>query len=352
MTDGRDDIDDSFEDEDFEDAPEGSEEGADDEDGEEGETVESAGIELPPLVSMPENPRCGFVALVGAPNAGKSTLLNAMIGSKVSIVSPKVQTTRTRVLGITIEGDSQLIFVDTPGIFKPKRRLDRAMVAAAWQGADDADVIGVLYDVSRRGIDDDTRSIVARLKEQGRQAILILNKIDLVKRDVLLGIADEFQQSGVFTDIFMVSASTEDGVAHLRKFLAERLPEGPWHFPEDQISDMPMRLLAAEITREKLFLQLHQELPYSATVETETWEEFDDGSVKISQVIFVQRESQKAIVLGKGGQRIKSLGQSARGELQKMLERRVHLILFVKVREGWVDDPERYSAWGLDFGAS
>ncbi|MBP2303894.1 GTP-binding protein Era [Azospirillum melinis] len=307
---------------------------------------------LPPLPTMPDHPRCGFIALVGAPNAGKSTLLNAMIGSKVSIVSPKVQTTRTRVLGITIQGDAQMIFVDTPGIFKPKRRLDRAMVAAAWQGAEDADVIGVLYDVSRRSIDEDTRSIVARLKEQGREAILILNKIDLVKRDVLLGIADAFRQEGIFSDIFMVSAFTEDGVAHLKQFLADRLPDGPWHFPEDQISDMPMRLLAAEITREKLFLQLHQELPYSATVETEVWEEFEDGSVKISQVIFVQRESQKAIVLGKGGQRIKALGSAARSELTHMLERRVHLILFVKVREGWVDDPERYSAWGLDFGAS
>lgn len=368
MTDGRDDIDDSFEDEAFKDKSlEGGEEDTESEDAdgededydeeeegdeEDGDAPVGIPIELPPLGTMPDHPRCGFVALVGAPNAGKSTLLNAMIGSKVSIVSPKVQTTRTRVLGITITGDAQLIFVDTPGIFTPKRRLDRAMVAAAWQGAEDADVIGVLYDVSRRGIDDDTLSIVTRLKDQGRKAILILNKIDLVKRDVLLGIADKFQQMDVFTDIFMVSASTEDGVAHLKKFLADRLPEGPWHFPEDQISDMPMRLLAAEITREKLFLQLHQELPYSATVETEVWEEFDDGSVKISQVIFVQRESQKAIVLGKGGQRIKSLGQSARGELQKMLERRVHLILFVKVREGWVDDPERYSAWGLDFGAS
>ncbi|WP_207462503.1 GTPase Era [Azospirillum sp. SYSU D00513] len=301
---------------------------------------------------MPENPRCGFVALVGAPNAGKSTLLNAMIGSKVSIVSPKVQTTRTRVLGITIAGDSQLIFVDTPGIFRPKRRLDRAMVQAAWQGSEDADLTAVLFDASRRSIDEDTQGIVAKLKEQGRKAILILNKIDLVKRDVLLGFADSFNQEGVFTDIFMISAETGDGVEDLRKFLAARVPEGPWHYPEDQISDMPMRLLAAEVTREKLFLQLHQELPYSATVETEVWEEFDDGSVKISQVIYVQRESQKAIVLGKGGQRIKALGQAARTDLNEMLERRVHLILFVKVREGWVDDPERYEAWGLDFGAS
>ncbi|AWK89031.1 GTPase Era [Azospirillum thermophilum] len=350
MTDGRDDIDNDDEKLDQE-PDEGFGDEADDDFGDEDE-LDGVTEDLPPPTVLPEHPRCGYVALVGAPNAGKSTLLNAMIGSKVSIVSPKVQTTRTRVLGITIAGDSQLIFVDTPGIFRPKRRLDRAMVAAAWQGAEDADVICVLYDVSRRSIDEDTRGIVARLKELKRPAILILNKIDLVKREVLLGIADSFQQEGVFTDIFMVSASTGDGIAHLRKWLADRMPEGPWLFPEDQISDMPMRLLAAEVTREKLFLQLHQELPYSATVETEAWEEFEDGSVKISQVIFVQRESQKAIVLGKGGQRIKALGKAARTELEDMLERRVHLILFVKVREDWVDDPERYEAWGLDFGAS
>ncbi len=298
----------------------------------------------------PENPRCGFVALVGAPNAGKSTLLNAMIGAKVSIVSPKVQTTRSRVLGITIEGDSQLIFVDTPGIFTPKKRLERAMVAAAWQGAQDADLVGVLVDTSRRGIDDDTRGIIEALKEQQRPAILILNKIDLVKhRENLLALTAELNDAGVFSDTFMVSASTGDGVQDLRKFLAERMSEGPWLYPEDQISDMPMRLLAAEVTREKLFLQLHQELPYAATVETEEWEEFQDGSVKIRQVVFVQRESQKAIVLGKGGARIKQIGQAARTELEAFLERRVHLMLFVKVRENWTEDPERYSVWGLDF---
>lgn len=298
----------------------------------------------------PENPRCGFVALVGAPNAGKSTLLNAMIGAKVSIVSPKVQTTRSRVLGITIEGDSQILFVDTPGIFTPKKRLERAMVAAAWQGANDADLVGVLVDASRRGIDDDTRGIVESLKEQQRKAILILNKIDLVKhRENLLGLTAELNEAGIFTDTFMVSASTGDGVQDLRRFLAERLPEGPWLYPEDQISDMPMRLLAAEVTREKLFLQLHQELPYAATVETEEWEEFQDGSVKIRQVVYVQRESQKAIVLGKGGARIKQIGQAARSELEAFLERRVHLMLFVKVRENWTEDPERYSVWGLDF---
>jgi GTP-binding protein Era len=298
----------------------------------------------------PENPRCGFVALVGAPNAGKSTLLNAMIGQKVSIVSPKVQTTRSRVLGITIEGDSQLLFVDTPGIFTPKKRLERAMVAAAWQGANDADLVGVLVDTSRRGIDDDTRGIIEALKEQQRPAILILNKIDLVKhRENLLALTAELNDAGVFTDTFMVSASNGDGVQDLRKFLAARVPEGPWLYPEDQISDMPMRLLAAEVTREKLFLQLHQELPYAATVETEEWEEFDDGSVKIRQIVYVQRESQKAIVLGKGGARIKQIGQAARTELTEFLERRVHLMLFVKVRENWTEDPERYSVWGLDF---
>ncbi|HYG86611.1 MAG TPA: GTPase Era [Azospirillum sp.] len=298
----------------------------------------------------PEHPRCGFMALVGAPNAGKSTLLNAMIGAKVSIVSPKVQTTRSRVLGITIEGDSQLIFVDTPGIFTPKRRLEKAMVAAAWQGASDADLVGVLVDASRRGLDDDTLDIIATLKEQGRTAILILNKIDLVKhRENLLDLTARLNETGVFTDTFMVSATTGDGVEDLRKFLAAQVSEGPWLYPEDQISDMPMRLLAAEVTREKLFLQLHQELPYAATVETEAWEEFQDGSVKIRQVVYVQRESQKAIVLGKGGARIKQIGQAARTELEAFLERRVHLMLFVKVRENWIEDPERYSVWGLDF---
>ncbi|PWC53150.1 GTPase Era [Azospirillum sp. TSO22-1] len=299
---------------------------------------------------QPENPRCGFVALVGAPNAGKSTLLNAMIGAKVSIVSPKVQTTRSRVLGITIEGDSQILFVDTPGIFTPKKRLERAMVAAAWQGAHDADLVGVLVDASRRGIDDDTRGIIAALQEQQRKAILVLNKIDLVKhRENLLALTAELNDAGIFTDTFMVSAATGDGVQDLRKFLAERLPEGPWLYPEDQISDMPMRLLAAEVTREKLFLQLHQELPYAATVETEEWEEFQDGSVKIRQVVYVQRDSQKAIVLGKGGARVKQIGLAARTELEAFLERRVHLMLFVKVRENWTEDPERYSVWGLDF---
>ncbi|WP_114391515.1 GTPase Era [Oleisolibacter albus] len=301
--------------------------------------------------ALPEHPRCGFVALVGAPNAGKSTLLNALVGSKVSIVSPKVQTTRSRVLGIGVHGDAQLLFVDTPGIFRPKKRLERAMVAAAWQGATDADLVAVLFDASQSRIDDDTQAILDNLKDAGRSAILVLNKIDLIKRDKLLGFAASFQETGIFTDVFMVSALTGDGLTDLLDHFAKAVPEGPWLYPPDQLSDMPERLLAAEVTREKLFLQLHQELPYAATVETESWEEFEDGSVKISQVIYVQRDSQKAIILGKGGSRVKQISTAARQELATMLERRVHLFLFVKVRENWTDDPERYEAWGLDFNA-
>lgn len=300
---------------------------------------------------FPENPRCGFVALVGAPNAGKSTLLNALVGAKVSIVSPKVQTTRSRVLGITIEGDSQILFVDTPGIFGPKRRLDRAMVAAAWQGAADADLVLLLVDSARRRMDEDTRAIIARLKEDGRPCLAALTKIDIVDKGRLLGLAAELDAEGIFTEIFMISATAGDGIEGLRRTLAGRVPEGPWLYPEDQISDMPMRLLAAEIVREKLFLQLHQELPYAATVETELWEEFEDGSAKINCEIYVQRESQKAIVLGKGGSRIKAIGRAARQELEAFLERRVHLILHVKVRENWVDNPEHYRSWGLDYNA-
>ncbi|WP_246149159.1 GTPase Era [Skermanella pratensis] len=305
----------------------------------------------PEQAPMPEHPRCGFVALVGAPNAGKSTLLNTMIGAKVSIVSHRVQTTRTRVLGIATEGDSQVIFVDTPGIFAPKKRLERAMVAAAWQGASDADLVVQLVDAARKSIDGDTRAIIAKLKASGRQAILALNKIDLIKRDKLLALSAELNAEGIFTDTFMISAETGNGVDDLRRHLASRMPEGPWHFPSDQLSDIPMRLLAAEIVREKLFLQLYQELPYSATVEPEGWEEFDDGSVKISMVVFTERDSQKAIILGKGGQRIKQIGATARTELEEMLERRVHLFLHVKVREEWTNDPERYRDWNLDYNA-
>ncbi|MEE8271236.1 MAG: GTPase Era [Alphaproteobacteria bacterium] len=295
--------------------------------------------------------RCGFVALVGATNAGKSTLINRLVGAKVAIVTPKVQTTRARVLGLTLEGDSQLIFIDTPGIFTPKRRLERAMVAAAWQGAHDADLVVLLVDAARGGIDRDTRSIVAKLATAGRPAILALNKVDAVKRPRLLALSAELNADGGFTDTFMISALDGDGVADLRAVLAARVPAGPWLYPEDQISDMPERLLAAEITREKLFLRLHQELPYSATVETESWDERDDGSVRIAQIVYVQRDSQKAIVLGKGGSMIKAIGSAARHELEEILDRRVHLSLFVKVRENWIDDPERYRDWRLDFQA-
>ena len=294
--------------------------------------------------------RCGFVALLGAPNAGKSTLMNRLVGAKVSIVTPKVQTTRTRVLGIAIRGDAQLVFVDTPGIFEPRRRLDRAMVAAAWAGAADADIVVLLVD-AQKGVTGDARRIVEGLVKAGRKAILALNKIDLVKRETLLQLAAALNESGIFTDIFMISAATGDGVEDLADTLVGRLPEGPWLYPEDQLSDMAERQLAAEITREKLFLQLRQELPYALTVETEEWQDKPDGSVRIAQVIYVQRDSQKSIVLGKGGQMIKGVGAAAREELAEMLGRRIHLFLFVKVREKWGDDPERYRDWGLDFNA-
>jgi len=293
--------------------------------------------------------RCGFVALLGAPNTGKSTLLNRLVGAKLSIVSPKVQTTRSRVLGLAIAGPAQLIFVDTPGIFAPRRRLDRAMVSAAWRGAADADLIVLLVDAHLKAVDDDTKTIVAGLRKAGRKAILALNKIDLVRRERLLELARALDAEGVFTDVFMISAATGDGVDDLKRALAARLPAGPWLFPADQISDVPMRLLAAEVTREKLFLQLHEELPYALTVETEEWEEFADGSVKIRQVVFVRRDSQKAIVLGAGGQRIKAVRLAAQADLETMLERRVHLFLFVKVREGWPEDRERFAALGLDY---
>ena len=295
--------------------------------------------------------RCGFVALVGAPNAGKSTLLNALVGSKVAIVSPKVQTTRTRVLGITLEGDSQLVFVDTPGIFQPKRRLERAMVAAAWQGAQDADLVVLLVDATADRIKPETRSIIEGLKAAGRPAILALNKIDAVKRPKLLALSEALNAEGDFTATYMISALTADGLDDLKSALATAVPEGPWLYPEDQLSDMPERLLAAEITREKIFLRLYQELPYAATVETESWEQRDDGSIAISQVIFVQRDTQKAIVLGKGGQMIKAIGTAARQELEEILDCRVHVRLFVKVRESWIDDPDRYRDWGLDHNA-
>ena len=300
--------------------------------------------------------RCGLIAIVGAPNVGKSTLVNTLVGAKVSIVSPKVQTTRTRVLGIRMEGNAQLVFVDTPGIFQPRRRLDRAMVAAAWDGAAHADAIVLLVD-SAKGLDADTRRIIDGIKRhaaEGRGAhevILALNKVDRVKKPGLLKLAAALNEESLFTETFMISATTGDGVADLMAYLAARVPEGPWLFPEDQISDMPQRLLAAEITREKLYLQLRQELPYAATVESENWRENEDGSIRIDQVVYVERPTQKGIVLGKGGARIKSLGEAARKELEEIFGCRVHLFLFVKVRERWGEDRERYRDWGLDFDA-
>ncbi len=292
--------------------------------------------------------RCGFVALLGSPNAGKSTLLNQMVGTKVSIVSPKVQTTRSRVLGIVLHGESQIVFVDTPGIFSAKKRLEQAMVAAAWNGAGDADEVAVLVDATR-GIGDDTRTILDGLVKTHRTAVLVLNKIDLVSREKLLPLTEELTGLFNFSKVFMVSALTGNGVPDLVEYFAERLPEGPWLFDEDQISDMPARMLASEITREKLFLVLRQELPYALTVETEKWEERKDGSAAIYQVIYVERDGQKAIILGQGGRQIKAIGASARRELEELLERRLHLFLFVKVRENWSNDPERYRNAGLDF---
>lgn len=295
--------------------------------------------------------RCGFVALVGAPNAGKSTLLNSLVGAKVSIVTRKVQTTRARLRGIAVRGSSQLIFVDTPGIFTPKRRLERAMVAAAWMGAQDADVVVLLFDAARTVIDSDTQLILDGLKAQQRRAVLVLNKIDLIKRERLLKLAARFEAQDLFEHTFMISALTGDGVPDLLDHVARAMPEGPWLYPEDQLSDLPLRLMAAETTREKLFRKLHQELPYALTVETERWQDFQDGSVKIEQIIYVQRGTQKAIVLGKKGSKIKDIRSESQAELEDVLGCKVHLFLFVKVRENWIDDPERYREWGLDFNA-
>jgi GTPase len=292
--------------------------------------------------------RCGYVVLLGAPNTGKSTLLNQLIGAKVSIVSPKVQTTRARILGIAIEGAAQLIFVDTPGIFAPKRRLERAMVAAAWAGAAEADAVVLLIDAAR-GIDEDSRRIIDGLKSAGRRAVLALNKVDLVAPPQLLPLTAALDQEGIFDAVFMVSALSGDGVADLKRHLAQAAPAGPWLFPEDQLTDLPQRLIAAEITREQVFLQLHQELPYATFVETDEWQEREDGSVRIAQTIHVQRDSQKAIVLGKGGRQIKEIGARARAELERVLGRRVHLFLFVRVTEEWTEDRARYRDMGLEF---
>lgn len=292
--------------------------------------------------------RCGFVALIGAPNVGKSTLVNALVGSKVTIVSRKVQTTRALIRGIVIENNAQIVLVDTPGIFAPKRRLDRAMVSTAWSGAHDADMVCMLID-ARAGLDEEATAILDRLASVAHPKLLVINKIDLVPREKLLALTQEANAKLRFEQTFMISAMSGDGVDDLRSALAQRMPDGPFHYPEDQMSDAPLRHLAAEITREKIFRKLHQELPYQSTVETDTWTERKDKSVKIEQTIFVDRESQRKIVLGKGGATIKSIGADARTELAEILEVPVHLFLFVKVREGWDNDPERYREIGLEF---
>jgi GTPase len=292
--------------------------------------------------------RSGFVALIGATNAGKSTLLNRLVGAKVSIVTHKVQTTRALIRGIATHGNAQIVFIDTPGIFRPRRRLDRAMVTTAWGGAKDADMVAFLID-AERGIRGDAETILDNLANVRQPKILILNKVDRIKRENLLALADEANKRAEFERTFMISALTGSGCDDLLDYLAEALPEGPWYYPEDQISDLPMRQLAAEITREKIYLRLHQELPYSAHVETEKWEEKKDGSVRIEQVIYVERDSQKKLVLGHKGGTIRAIGQAAREELALILEQKVHLFLFVKVRENWGDDPERYREMGLEF---
>lgn len=298
-------------------------------------------------MSQTEPTRCGFCAIIGAPNAGKSTLVNALTGSKISIVSHKVQTTRARIRAIFMAGATQVVLVDTPGIFKPRRKLDTAMVEAAWGGAGEADAVVLLAD-ARGGLSEEVQAIIKGLADSGTRAMLALNKVDLVKREKLLDLAQSFNAAFPFTQTFMISALTGSGIEDLRAAMVKVMPEGPWLYPEDQTADVPLRFLAAEVTREKLYERLHEELPYASTVETEGWEERRDGSVKISQVIYVERDGQKAIVLGKGGQTVKLLGQLARAELEEMLDRRVHLFLFVKVRENWAEDPERLRMMGLN----
>jgi len=298
-----------------------------------------------------ENTRCGFIALIGAPNAGKSTLLNQLVGAKVSIVSRKVQTTRALVRGIAIEGDAQIIFVDTPGIFAPKRRLDRAMVTSAWGGAGDADAVVLLVE-ARKGVDEEVEAILAKLPKLRAPKILAINKIDTVDHEKLLGLAADLNARFDFAETFMISALKGHGVPKFKQKLAELVKPGPWLYPEDQISDAPIRALAAEITREKLFERLHDELPYQSTVETELWQEQKDGSARVEQTIYVTREGQKKIVIGEGGRTIKSIGSAARKEIIEAAEQNIHLFLFVKVRENWGDDPERYREMGLEFPRS
>ena len=299
---------------------------------------------------------CGFAAVIGAPNAGKSTLVNALVGTKVAIVSPKVQTTRMNVRGIVMRGDTQIVLVDTPGIFRPRRRLDRAMVGAAWSGAGEADTILLVVDAADLVANAaslggrDTDAIITGLKEgKSKKTALVLNKIDGMKRTDLLPLVEKFRTEGLFEDIFLVSALKGDGLDALMEWVKARMPEGPWHYPEDEAADIPARLLASEVTREKIYLRLHDELPYATTVETEKWEDRADGSVKIDQTIYVQRDGQKAIVLGKGGATIKKIGELARTELEEMFGRRVHLFLFVKVREDWDQQREHYKEMGLEF---
>jgi GTP-binding protein Era len=292
--------------------------------------------------------RCGLIAVVGAPNAGKSTLVNALVGQKVAIVSPKAQTTRTRIMGIAIEGDAQILLLDTPGIFEPRRRLDRAMVAAAWGGAQDADLIALVVD-AESGFSRRLEEMLDRLKERREAKMLLLNKVDLVRKEALLGLATRLGERVAFDEVFFVSATTGDGVAELKRALAARVPEGPWHFPEDQVSDATDRMLAAEVTREQLYLQLHAELPYESAIETEKFEERPDGSAAIHQQILVARASQRAIVLGKGGSRIRAIGEAARRELGELLGRKVHLFLHVKVNPKWEEDRGLYREIGLDW---
>jgi len=308
------------------------------------------------------NSKCGFVAIIGAPNAGKSSLVNAMVGAKVSIVTHKVQTTRARVRGVCIADETQIVFIDTPGIFAPKRRLDRAMVAAAWEGLVGADAIIVMIDapcyIAGRGNDKadgaarkaaaDTDAIIAEMKRRNAKAILAINKLDKLPREKMLALTAELNAHGVFSDTFYISATRGDGLEDLKTHLIGLMPEGPWMYPEDQLSDISDRLMAAEVTREKLYLRLHQELPYEATVETESWERTKKKELRIEQTIYITRDSQKGIVVGKGGQTLKAIGAAAREELEKLFDEKVHLFIYVKVRENWTDDPARYREMGLD----
>lgn len=294
--------------------------------------------------------RAGFVGLIGAPNAGKSTITNNFVGSKVSIVSPKAQTTRTVIKGIGIYENTQIVFLDSPGIFKPKRRLDRAMVASAWEGIADADIVVFVVD-AKKGFDEESKAIVEKLNQDKISAVLVLNKVDLIQKEKLLSLSAEINKAGHFKETFMISALTGQNIDDFYKYLADNLPESPWYYPEEQMSDMPLKLLAAEIVREKLFLYLRQEIPYALTVEPEVWERREDDSVRAEMTIYVQKDNQKIIVLGKNGSMIKKIGQAARQELERELDCRIHLFLFVKVRENWIDDPARYTSWNLNFNS-